>query len=81
MSSEEAHEAEEAHALYVRTILMLTLMVCSIMIIHALKMKGFHAIGETTLYVLIGSKIHSFQISESMKRVLMSFRSCRWICV
>ncbi|KAI3653193.1 hypothetical protein MP228_002618 [Amoeboaphelidium protococcarum] len=51
---EAMDEEEQTHALYSRAVLMLGLMVFSIMVINVMKMRNFHAVGETTLYVTIG---------------------------
>lgn len=42
------------HDLFLKTMIMLILMVVNINIANVLRMKGFHAISETSLYVLFG---------------------------
>lgn len=53
-TNEVLDQEAQTHALYMRTVMMLSLMVFSILMINVVKMNGVHWLGETTMYVSIG---------------------------
>ena len=57
-------EGGSSHELFLKTFIMLVLMVVNIQFINVLKMKGIHSISESTIYVLFGAVLF-YQVAFS----------------